>query len=159
MQFLELLQYKTDLVFCLLISGIALIVGYMIGRNRKAKTLQSALRHTENHRNELHVQCITLREMIDNQELDIQRYVQELQLCMEREKNLISEKTNMELAASQRLAEAYAPKSIPVPAQVAIILQEELHQVQREKEVLAAKLASTEEVMRFLMAKETEQVS
>jgi hypothetical protein len=142
-------------VWALLLPAILVfIAGWLFGMQYKMRTLSSQLRHTELERNHLHVQCMTLREAIDNQELDIKRYAAELQLYLTMQKQWIAEREQLHITLQQ--TQPVAAKSVPTPTinegeELMIkILKGEIQQLKVEKEGLVARHDTQEQVMAFL---------
>jgi hypothetical protein len=140
------------LAFCF-VAGLSFYLGLRT-RNRK---LQSEIRHTNHELNELHVQCKNLHEIIDNQELDIKRYVAELQLFTDMQREWLEEKVQLQITLDQSTA-FHAPTTTSQTEHLShesylLMVQLWKKEIQQVRSALVAKeaeLASLKLIMQFL---------
>ena len=132
---------------------LSLCLGWIIGSKQKHKRLASALRHTEAERNDLHVQVMTQNEVIENLELDIKRYVEELQMFTQMHKEGLEELVQLKIALDQK---GPLPQSetqqISAESQefMTKVLRSNISRLTGEIEQLKAEQASHAQVFKFL---------
>jgi hypothetical protein len=138
--------------FCF-VAGLSFYLGLRT-RNRK---LQSEIRHTNHELNELHVQSKNLYEIIDNQELDIKRYVAELQLFTDMQRGWLEEKVQLQIALDQSTTH-FSPTATSQNEHLShegylLMVQlwkKEIQQMRFTLEAKEAELASLKLIMQFL---------
>jgi hypothetical protein len=139
----------TNTMLICLGAGIILSgIGFLFGQNSKKRKLMSQIRHLERERNDLHVQCVSLNEIVDNQELDIRRYAAELQLFVEMQSSWIEERTQLGIQLDQ--AKPGANMSLESTQLLNKILKEDLLRSQKTIESLNAKLMATEQILDYM---------
>jgi chromosome segregation ATPase len=137
----------------LLLLGLVAVVSYFVGRTSKMRQLQSKVRHLENERNELFVQCNSLREIIDNQELDIQRYASELKICTEQQQTLKADNEALALAKRHNGVAISSNPSDEGKDLMIKLLRNDLEQTRKRFESAQAQLEATEQVLTFMRTK------